>query len=170
MVNQNDKIYGCKNFIWKEMFASTTAARLGINNYPPASEEKRILANLEYAMQYVQKARDYFDTPIRINSGYRCPALNKAVSGSDTSFHAHGMAVDLSFPAGSRFELSALFSHFFVGLYTELIAEDISEYGGWIHFALAKGREEEKQLKYKLVGKPVVRASYEEIMKKCFNK
>jgi uncharacterized protein YcbK (DUF882 family) len=33
--------------------------------------------------------------PLHVNSGYRCPALNKAVGGVDTSQHVKGQAADI---------------------------------------------------------------------------
>lgn len=33
--------------------------------------------------------------PVRITSGYRCSALNKAVGGASNSQHANGQAVDI---------------------------------------------------------------------------
>ncbi len=34
--------------------------------------------------------------PIRVNSGYRCPRLNKAVGGVARSYHLSGRAADLT--------------------------------------------------------------------------
>lgn len=170
MINLNDHIHGAPNFIWKEMFASTTAQRLGLVNYPPRVDENRIISNLEYVAQFAQKARNCFGIPIRVNSGYRGPALNEAVGGSRISFHSHGCALDLSFPAGSKGRLIDLFTYFFdTATYTELIAEDISPYGGWVHFAIQRGRETENQLKYKAVGKSVVRMDYDSIISNIQN-
>ncbi len=42
----------------------------------------------------LQKIRCYFQKPIIINSGYRCPKHNKEVGGSKTSYHLKGQAVD----------------------------------------------------------------------------
>jgi len=43
----------------------------------------------------LQKLRDKLGTPIHINSGYRCPAHNKAVGGASNSNHTKGMAADI---------------------------------------------------------------------------
>lgn len=44
----------------------------------------------------LQPCRDYMGIPIRVNSGYRCPALNTLVGGSKTSDHLRGCAADIS--------------------------------------------------------------------------
>lgn len=40
------------------------------------------------------------DTPLVINSGYRCPKHNKAVGGAADSQHLKGTAADVRVPAG----------------------------------------------------------------------
>jgi zinc D-Ala-D-Ala carboxypeptidase len=52
----------------------------------------------------VQTIREYVARPVRINSGYRSDALNRALGGSSTSQHVHGEAADLS-----GFDVRALF-------------------------------------------------------------
>ena len=79
-----------KNFGYQEMIKSSTADRLGISN--DATREHVI--NLVNLCNFIlQPVRDEFG-PIRINSGYRSPALNKAVGGSKTSQHCNGQAAD----------------------------------------------------------------------------
>ena len=48
-------------------------------------------------VDYLQELRDYFDKPININSGYRCPSHNAAVGGARGSKHATGEAADIQF-------------------------------------------------------------------------
>ena len=79
-----------KNFGYQEMIKSSTADRLGISN--DASREHVI--NLVNLCNFIlQPVREEFGV-IRINSGYRSPALNKAVGGSKTSQHCNGQAAD----------------------------------------------------------------------------
>ena len=51
--------------------------------------------------------REAYGKPIRVNSGFRCPALNKAVKGSATSDHMAGRAADIT--GGSPKEHKRLF-------------------------------------------------------------
>lgn len=81
-----------KNFTLKELTKSATADRLGINNKP----NKTVLANLEeLAYKILQPIRDKYGKPIIVTSGYRCPALNRAVGGCPTSQHILGQAADI---------------------------------------------------------------------------
>ena len=59
----------------------------------PSPEEA---ANLEHLIDAVlDPAREAMGCPIRINSGYRSPAVNKKVGGASTSQHVRGEAADL---------------------------------------------------------------------------
>ena len=51
--------------------------------------------------------REAYGKPINVNSGYRCPKLNKAVGGSSTSRHVLGRAADNT--GGSKVENKKLF-------------------------------------------------------------
>ena len=80
------------HFTMEEMYASATAKRLGIDNKP--SVQKMI--NLVYLCAYVlEPLRVAMNEPIKIGSGYRCEALNKAVGGVYNSQHMKGQAADL---------------------------------------------------------------------------
>lgn len=155
------KIPGAPNFRWREFVRSATADRLFLDNVPP--DGSPVWGNMEYLARHIlQPLRDTFGA-IKINSGYRGPALNKAVGGSATSFHSYGMAADIV-PLARGVELIDLFRWLHTGDFTELIAEEVP--GGWIHIAYARGRENERQLKYKPVGGSVRRMSYREILEK----
>lgn len=154
-------IVGAPNFTIEELCNSATARSKGIENKPNRSE----IMNLEYlAVKLLQPIRDFFGEPIVVNSGFRSAALNAAVGGSPTSFHRYGMAADIQFRKDSMHRLIEIFSYVYSQLpYTELIAEELPY--GWIHVAIAKGREHEKQLKYKFIGSKVQRAPYNEILR-----
>lgn len=46
-------------------------------------------------LNVLQPLRDAWGAPLAINSGYRCPAVNKAVGGVSTSQHTKGEAADV---------------------------------------------------------------------------
>ena len=76
----------------KEGVYSRTALRLGIENKP---NEKQ-LANMKLLAEEVfEPLRAYVGGPIKINSFFRSPELNKAIGGSTKSQHCHGQAIDL---------------------------------------------------------------------------
>lgn len=81
-----------KNFTWEEFTASDTAKKLGILNHITDWDVRdNILALVKNVLQPL---RDAWGKPIRINSGYRCEKLNKAVGGEPASQHRKGEAAD----------------------------------------------------------------------------
>ena len=46
-------------------------------------------------LEKLEIIRNHFDVPIKINSGCRCEAHNKAVGGSKNSKHLYGRAADI---------------------------------------------------------------------------
>ncbi len=136
-----------KNLSLNEVIKSNTAERRGIDNTPNETH----LANLKYlAEQVFQPIRDHFGVPIYISSGYRSPALNEAIGGSPRSFHSHGMALDLD-QDGRNKGVSNADVFFFIKEnlpFSELIWEFGTEDNpNWVHVAIAKGRENEKNTK-----------------------
>jgi hypothetical protein len=82
-----------KNFVLSEITRSNTAKRLNIDNVP----NKKHLCSMQILItNLIQPMRDALG-PIRISSGYRSPALNRAISGSVKSQHCKGEALDLQF-------------------------------------------------------------------------
>ena len=47
-------------------------------------------------LEMLDEVRDKFDKPIHINSGFRTPAHNEAVGGTENSSHLKGLAVDIN--------------------------------------------------------------------------
>lgn len=81
-----------EHFTLSEFVRSETAERNHINNTP----SQEVVDNLRALCRNVlEPARVAFGEPIYITSGYRCPALNKAVGGKITSQHLRGEAADL---------------------------------------------------------------------------
>src|SRR3569833_46377 len=82
------------NFKLSEFLVSQTAARQGIQNVPSAAE----VANLEkLCLNVLEPVRTVLGgKPIFISSGFRCPALNKAVGGAPNSDHQLGQAADIT--------------------------------------------------------------------------
>lgn len=116
------------HFTISELTRSVTAQRLGIENTPTAD----VVANMQRLIDVVlDPARRRLGKPIFVNSGYRCPVLNKAVGGVERSYHLHGRAADLTTGTveGNRdlWKILQSLPH----------SELIWEQGGlWIHVAL----------------------------------
>jgi len=81
-----------KNFSLEELTASDTAKTKGIKNVPGTAE---VCALCALVHNVLQPLRDAMGEPIKIGSGYRSKALNKAVGGVTNSQHMKGEAVDL---------------------------------------------------------------------------
>jgi hypothetical protein len=80
------------HFTVHELCASATAKAKGINNKPDIQQT----INLVYLAAYVlEPLRIAMGEPIKISSGFRCQALNKAVGGVANSQHCKGQAADL---------------------------------------------------------------------------
>ena len=80
-----------KNFTLAEMFKSSTADRLGIDN---TTDNKVVINNLKLLLQNVwQPVRDHFG-PVVVNSAYRSLELNRALKSKDSSQHILGQAID----------------------------------------------------------------------------
>lgn len=81
-----------KHISTKEATRSVTALRLGIDNTPGDYE----IQNMEIiAREIFEPLRKEAGGPIKINSMFRCDALNTAIGGSSKSQHVQGRAMDL---------------------------------------------------------------------------
>ena len=81
-----------ENISFKEGTFSATATRLGIVNVP----DRDVLMNMQIiAKKIFQPLRVYVGGPIKINSFYRSPELNKKIGGSTKSQHCQGCAIDI---------------------------------------------------------------------------
>ena len=81
-----------KHISYKEGVHSNTATRKGIDNTPNTEQ----LDNMELVAEEVfEPLRVYVGGPIKINSFFRCPKLNRAIGGSSKSQHCEGQAIDI---------------------------------------------------------------------------
>ena len=75
--------------------AEMTVTSTGLNSTPNAQQ----LANLTKMAQAMEAVRKLLGAPIKVTSGFRSAAVNRAVGGSPKSAHAPGFAVDFVCPA-----------------------------------------------------------------------
>ncbi|MEE3490624.1 MAG: D-Ala-D-Ala carboxypeptidase family metallohydrolase [Methanobrevibacter sp.] len=80
------------HFSYNELVNSPTAKRLGIDNTPGTKE---LIELKKLAVSVLEPIRLYWNAPVIVTSGYRCPLLNKAVKGVPTSQHVAGQAADI---------------------------------------------------------------------------
>ena len=121
-----------KNFSLAELITSETAVRHDLDNSPSLT----VIDNLQKLVDNVlQPLRDKVG-PVKVNSGYRSPAVNTAVGGSPTSDHCKGFAADIEVAGMSTQELARFINGLFP--FTQLIMEFYQEgkpTSGWVHIS-----------------------------------
>ena len=117
------------HFSLAELTFSATAQRRQIDNSPPPS----VLRNLNQLAVGLEDVRAALDgLPIRINSGYRCPALNRIVGGARLSAHLDGWAADFVCPDfGSPLEIVRVLAR------SDLVFDKLIQEGTWVHISFA---------------------------------
>ena len=88
-----------KHVSYKEGIRSNTATRLNIINEPNEEQLKNMKLLAEKVFEPLRKE---VGGPIKVNSFFRCPELNKAIGGSKTSQHCHGQAIDIDDTFGHK--------------------------------------------------------------------
>lgn len=122
-----------KYFTIEEMTKSSTATAKHIDN----TTNQTAIDNLTKLIEAVlDPLREWYGKPIRVNSGYRCEALNEAIGGSDTSQHRLGEAADIT--VGTKKGNKKLFEYIKDNLpFDQLINE--SNFS-WVHVSYREGR------------------------------
>lgn len=126
-----------EHFTIEEMIVSPTAKRLRLSNQPTAEH----IENMRYCCEKIlEPVRAHFGKPVRINSSYRSPLVNKAVGGSKTSQHVNGQAIDFEIMGvdnkvladwiGDNLEFDQVILEFYT-------AGDKNS--GWVHASIKKG-------------------------------
>lgn len=115
------------NFYLEEMVASDYALRNGLDNTPSPTTLER----LTQTAKQMEKVRELLNNnPIRINSGYRSPTLNRAIGGSATSAHCLGYAVDFVCDNfGTPYEIVALLAN------SDLQFDQLIYEHTWVHIS-----------------------------------
>lgn len=81
-----------KYFTFHEFEDSEKARELNIDNRMPELAEAHVVELVDILLDPLREA---WGGPLTVSSGYRCPELNRAVGGSETSAHTAGWAADL---------------------------------------------------------------------------
>ena len=132
-----------KNFSLEELTASQTAKAKGIKNLPGTQEVCALCALVHHVLQPL---RDAMGEAIKIGSGYRSPALNKAVSGVANSQHIKGEAVDLCIDgdkAKGRRWMTWIMAHC---QFDQIIWEHNSKGSYWVHVSFRADGKNRKQV------------------------
>lgn len=89
-----------KYFTLKELCYSKVAEDKKIDNFPSFDVVEHLS---ELTANILDPLREAWGSGIRVNSGYRCDALNNAVKGVKTSVHRLGWAADL-YPSNGKYK------------------------------------------------------------------
>ena len=126
------------NFPRREFEFSQTAIRGGIDNTIP----EELLPNAVRLSWWLQELRNKInrihrtdskarELPVIVTSGYRGPALNKAIGGSTTSQHMKAEAADFNVPGMTSRELVD-----FIAKHRPGYDQMIEEFGRWVHVSV----------------------------------
>lgn len=122
------------HFTYKELTHSDTAKAQGIGNTPDAFELSKLTT---VCWKILEPARVKLGRPIKITSGFRSFALNRAVGSKDTSQHTKGEAVDIK--CYDNIKLFQIISNL---AFDQLIIEkpDENGYPSWLHVSYTLDR------------------------------
>ena len=140
-----------EHFNLKEFTKSETAIRKRIDNTPNAQHAQNLKNVCEKILEPV---RNHFGKPVRINSGYRGPALNAAVGGSSKSQHCNGEAVDFEIDGLPNPELAKWVAENceFDQIILEFYDPKEGPNSGWVHASYSAGKNRKQKLTAMTVG------------------
>jgi len=116
------------HFTLAEFTQSQEAARRGLSNQPNERIQENLLMTAN-AMEAVRKLLG--GKGIRISSGYRSLAVNRALGSKDTSAHVHGFACDFICPSfGTPLEICKAIEA------SGIRFDQLIEEGTWVHLSI----------------------------------
>lgn len=110
-----------KHFTFKELTNTST----GLKNIPDPETAKNLVA-LANKLEEIRAVVG----PIKISSGFRSSAVNKAVGGSRTSAHMKGLAADMKFTG----DLGAIFRKI---MNSGIVVDQLILEPTWIHVGIS---------------------------------
>jgi len=127
-----------QHFTLEELCASATAKARGIKNEPT---QQAVINLTALAVAVLEPLREWWGREVKIGSGFRCSALNKAVGGVSNSQHMTGQAADLCID-GDMAKGKKWFDYIRNHLtFDQLIMEHNSKGTYWVHVSFdAQGR------------------------------
>jgi zinc D-Ala-D-Ala carboxypeptidase len=133
-----------KHFELAEFTRSSTAKRAGISNMPTDAHLENIKLLCEKILEPI---RVHFARPIILSSGYRSPALNRAVGGSSSSQHCSGEAADIDMD-GTNVTNAQIFNYIKNNLeFDQLIWEFGTDSNpDWVHVSYESNGRQRKQI------------------------
>lgn len=133
-----------KHLALAEVTRSDAAKRKGISNEPTPEHLKNFQLLAEKVFEPI---REHFAVPIKISSGYRSAALNKAIGGASSSQHCSGEAIDIDMD-GTSITNAAIFNYIKDNLnFDQLIWEFGTKTNpDWVHVSYESTGKQRKQI------------------------
>lgn len=123
-----------RHFSIEELCRSIKAEKLKIDNTPDVV----VKDNLTFlAERILDPLRELYGKSIFINSGYRCPDLNRAVGGSPTSRHQYGYCADIDTRCGENRMLADLIILHHIP-FRQMILYSSLESPAWVHIDVSR--------------------------------
>ena len=116
-----------EHFSLEELTASDIAQRNGLDNTP----NDIIVGNLNRLARLLEEVRLLLNKPIRINSGYRAPAVNALLGSKATSQHCLGCAADIKIDGMKPDEIVKAIVNSNIK-YDQIIRE----FNSWVHISV----------------------------------
>jgi zinc D-Ala-D-Ala carboxypeptidase len=114
------------NFTLAEFTKSPTADRLNMSNEPPPN----VIEVLKRTAAGMERVRALWGKPVAVTSGYRHPAVNRAVGGTGNSAHCLGHAIDFKIDGLTPYAVCTRISA--SGIEFDQL---IHEFGAWTHIS-----------------------------------
>jgi len=135
-----------EHFDLSEFIKSDFAIRNSIDNTP----SQEIITRLQQlCCNVLESVRLHYNKPIKINSGYRGSALNKAIGGSESSQHCKGEAADIEIMGVDNRELALWikanidFDQLILEFYDKKEKDPNS---GWVHVSYVSNSKNRKSV------------------------
>lgn len=120
-----------EHFTLDELTHSDMAISRRLDNTPTPA----IQSNLKRLALLLEEVRKAAGGPVIVSSGYRSPAVNAAVGGSDTSAHRFGLAADINCRNLTPIQLAEKIIAAGI-VFDQLIYEQT-----WVHIGLREGEQ-----------------------------
>lgn len=131
-----------KFFTIKELTASATAKRKGIDNRPTQEVTTALVALVDNVLDPLRQA---YGKPIVVTSGYRSIKLNKAVGGASSSQHVNGEAADIRSVSDDPKENKVIFD--LIRKLNLPFDQLINEYNyDWVHVSFSRSKKRSQVL------------------------
>lgn len=138
-----------KHFDLEEFLTSSTARQKSIENMP----SWEVIEHLNELALWLDDLREAWGSGIKVTSGFRIEALNKAVGGVETSIHRIGYAADIV-PANGKYEAFVRFLRDWVKDKSwDQIIEEKKGKTRWIHIGLWNNKHQQRKMFFNITMK-----------------